>query len=423
MKLGRNFIVYLVSSGVAGVMPLALMPFLTHRLAPVDYGVMVTITTLVALVGPLVNWATTAFVGVRYFNVPASEFPSTLSSVLLVPVVNAAILLVLFIIARGALSTWLEIPAGWVAVVPVMALLLFLPSMGQTILSMRDRAIGFAAIEISGALVNFVGTIVLVLWLGWGWEGRIVAAVIASGALSLITLGWFLRVGFLTSRFARGEVKDAVRFGAGGVMHELASYALRLSDRLLIATLVGQAAVGVYAVAVQWTTIMMTVLIAFNRAWVPFLFKSLADDTPASRVRIVRYTYLVWVGLLAFWAVFALATPLGYDLLIDQRYHGSQSAAFWLSVGWLCHGLYLTFVDYLFYLKKTHILAGITVFSLALNVGTSYWLIGVIGANGAAVAFAITSFIVMGIVFAISQRLYPMPWLRSLSSLRVAERP
>lgn len=415
MRLGRNFVVYLASSIAAGALPLALMPFLTHALAPSQYGAMVTITTMVALIGPLVNWATTAYVGVQYFKVDPGSFPAMLSSVLRLPLVNVAILLGIFVLARHPLSAWLDIPPEWVVVIPVMSLLLFLPLMAQTVLAMRDRAIGFAAIELSGAFINFTATIALVLWLGLGWEGRIIAAVVASAALSGVALAWFVRQGFFTRRYLPDELRGALRFGAGGVAHDLANNALRLGDRLLIVTLVGQAAVGTYAVAVQWTTIMLTVLTAFNRAWVPFLFKSLAEDTDAARKRVVRLTYLVWLGLLGFTALFMLATPLGYALLVDERYYGSMRAAFWLSLGLFFNGIYLTVVDYLFYLKKTHVLACVTVFNLLLNMGLAYGLIGVYGPTGAALAFAITAFIVMCLTFVISQRLRPMPWLRSVA--------
>lgn len=414
MKLGRNFVIYLGSSIAAGALPLALMPFLTHSLAPNEYGVMVTITTMVALIGPLVNWATTAYVGVQYFKVPPEAFPSMLSSVLVLPVINVGLLAVLFLLANGFLSQWLDIPRRWVIVIPPMALMLFLPQMAQTILAMRDKAMGFAAIELSGALINFLGTILLVLVLGMNWEGRIVAAVVSSSVLSAVAIAWFCRRGFLVRRFTGKEFREAFRFGGGGVTHDLANNALRLGDRLLIVTLIGQAAVGTYAVAVQWTTIMLTVLTAFNRAWVPFLFSTLSGDAPGSQEKVVRSTYLVWAGLFGFFLLFNAVTPLGYHLLVDTRYHSSMEAVFWLSLGFFFNGIYITVVDYLFYLKKTHILAMITVFNLVLNMAVAYVLIHIRGATGAAMAFAITCFVVMCLTFAISYRLHPMPWLRSL---------
>lgn len=412
MKLGKNFVIYLASSVVAGALPLALMPFLTHSLAPGEYGLMVTITTIVALISPVVTWATTAYVGVQYFKIEPAGFPSFLTSVLLIPAINTAILFAIFLLGRHLFADWFGVPPSWSPVIPLMAAALLLPQIAQTILAMRDRALAFAAIEISGAMVNFFGTIAFVLWLGYGWEGRVLAAALASTALSIVTVFWFCRRGLLARRFSRAEFHGALRFGGGGVAHDLANQALRLGDRLLIITILGQVAVGIYAVAVQWSSIILTVLTAFNRAWVPFLFSALSTAAPGWANRLVRQTYLVWGAMLLLFIAFNIATPIGYNLLIDDRYHGSMPATFWLTLGYLFNGIYLTVVDYIFYLKKTHVLALITTFNLALNLTLSYFLIGIFGSVGAAIAFATTAFVVMCLTFMVSYRLHPMPWLQ-----------
>lgn len=414
MKLGRNFIIYLLSSIVSGALPLALMPFLTYSLTPVEYGIMVTITTVIALIAPIVNWTTTAYVGVQYFKVEVKEFPVLLSSILLIPVINTVILVVLFVALQGPLSAWLGVPPGWSVAMPLMAAALLLPQFAQTVLAMRDRAIGYAAYEISGALIGFMGTIVLVVYLGFAWEGRVIAAALASAALSIVAAAWFLKKGFLVRRFSSTEFRAALRFGAGGVAHDLANQALRLGDRLLIVTLIGQAAVGTYAVAVQWSSIMLTVLAAFNRAWVPFLFSTLSNAEPDSTKRIVRKTYLVWAILLIFFIAFNVVTPVGYFFLVDDRYSSSIDAVFWLTLGYFFNGIYFTVVNYIFYMKKTNILAMITTLNLILNTGISYFLIGIYGALGAAISFAITAAIVMCLTFVISYKLHPMPWLRGM---------
>jgi O-antigen/teichoic acid export membrane protein len=414
MNLGKNFIIHLSSIIISGVLPLILMPFLTHRLAPVDYGIMTTINTVVALTVPLLNWSTTSYIGVQYFKIRSEQFSSLLSSVLLIPIIHTVILLLVFTLARNLLSGWLGIPSGWNILIPPMALFMLIPLIVQVVLRMQDRVIFYAVIEISGALISFLGTIALVLCLGWGWEGRIIAGILASVILSLASIFWLFRKKLLILRFMSHEFKASLRFGAGGVAHELASQALRMSDRLLIVTLIGQVAVGTYAVAVQWSSIMLAALSALNRAWVPFLFSALSNVTPGSAERLVRQTYLVWAALLLLFIAFSIATPAGYHLLVDKRYHGSMAAAFWLTLGYFFNGIYVTIVDYIFYLKKTHILAMITVFNLLLNTGLAYFLIGIYGAQGAAIAFAITSAIVMCLTFVVSYKLHPMPWLRGI---------
>lgn len=410
MKLGRSFVIYLASSVVAGALPLALMPFLTHSLAPAQYGTMVTVLTIAALIGPVASWSTTSFVSVQYFKTDKTEFPALLSSVLLIPLVSTVLLATLFAALAAPLQTWFGVPAGWNIAIPLMAAALLMPQFAQTVLAMRGRAIGYAAFEIGTAALNFAGTILLVFWWQMGWQGRLVALAATSVLMTVLASVWLLRQGLLVARFAPAEVRGALRFGTGGVAHELASQASRLSDRLLIVALIGQAAVGSYAVAVQWSSIMLTVLAAFNRSWTAFLFSTLSRDEPGSAERVVRHSYIVWGAFLLFFVAFNVATPIGYRLLIDPSYHGSEGVVFWLTLGYFFNSIYITFVDYIFYLKRTHLLACITVFNLALNVILSYVLIGRFGAVGAAMAFTLTSFVVMIVTTITSHRLHPMPW-------------
>lgn len=415
MRLGKNFAIYLTASVVAGALPLALMPFLTHQLTPTEYGAMVTITTIVAMIAPIVNWATTAYVAVQFFKVERAQFPALLGTILIIPAINTAGLLALCLLGRGALAHWFDVPAAWAIAMPFMAASLLLPQIVQTILAMRDRALGYAAIEIAGAVLNFAATVMLVGYLDFGWEGRVIAQAAAGAFLTAVALLWLLKERLLAVRYTADEFRDAWRFGAGTVAHDLANQALRLSDRLLIVSLLGQAAVGSYAVAVQWSSIMLTILAAFNRAWVPYLFSALSAEEPGWARRIVKQTYLVWGALLLLLAGFAIATPIGYSLLIDNRYHGSMPATFFLILGYFFNGIYMTVVDYIFYLKKTHILAAITTLNLALNTGLAFVLIGIYGALGAAIAFAVTACFVMMLTFFIANRLRPMPWFQGFA--------
>ncbi|RYF41384.1 MAG: hypothetical protein EOO38_20755, partial [Cytophagaceae bacterium] len=269
----------------------------------------------------------------------------------------------------------------------------------------------FATIEIAIAGISFIGTVVMVLFLDLGWQGRIIAAGLAGSLVSIAALIWLVKRELLVGRIAWPDIRDALRFGGGGVAHDLANQASRLSDRLLIVAMIGQAAVGSYAVAVQWSSIMLTVLSAFNRAWTPFLFSSLSEGTLDSKRKVVKHTFKVWIAFALFFALFNLMTPIGYHLLINERYYSSMQVVFWLTLGLFFNSIYVTFVDYIFYLKKTHILASITVTNLIVNVSLSYFLIKIYGSVGASMAFAITGMVVMILTIAVSQRLHPMPWI------------
>lgn len=414
MNVGRSFLIYLSSSLLSGLLPLILMPLLTRHLAPEEYGIMVTLTTLVTVTLPLIQWGTISYLGVQYFRADIAEFVELFSTILVVPVVTGLVLVALFTLTSGPLAGLLDIPRNWVPLVPVLATALYIPMSTLNLLRMRSQPFMYAAMELSTTALNFGLTLWFVLAVGLAWEGRLLGVFGANLTISLGAIVWLWRRRLITGPFKKSLLSGALRYGSGVVPHELANQSMRLADRLIIAVVVGQTSLGAYGVATQIATIMLVMLTALNRAWTPFVFSSLRENTHQARILLVRRTYLVHVGLIMFFVLFNLATPLVYDLLVDVRYQESQSAVFWLSLGYLFNGFYVTVVDRIFYLKKTHLLATITILSATASLTLAYYLAGTIGALGVPIAFAIISGVVAMSVFFLTQRLSPLPWLGAL---------
>ena len=414
MNVGRSSLIYLSSSLLAGMLPLLLMPFLTRQLAPEEYGTMVTVTTLVMVTLPLIKWGSVSYLGVQYFRSQLAEFVDLFSTILVVPVVLTLVLVALFALMAGPIATLLDMPATWVPLLPVMAAALYIPMATLNLLRMRDHPFRYGAVELSSTALNFALTLWLVLAAGLSWEGRVLGIFGANLVITLAVIVWLWRRRFITGTFRRSLLPEALYYGSGVVPHELANQSMRLADRLIIAIVVGQTALGTYGVATQIATVMLVMLTALNRAWTPFVFASLKEDTHQARVRLVQRSYLVYVGLLVFVVLFNLAVPLIYDWLVDPRYHGSQTAVFWLSLGYLFNGFYVTVVDRIFYLKKTHLLAVITVLNATASLSLAFFLAGTMGAVGVPIAFAIISGVVAVMVFVLTQWLAPLPWLGAL---------
>lgn len=414
MKVERNFLIYLSSSLLAGLLPLLLMPFLTRQLEPEEYGVMTTLTTLVMVTLPIINFGTIPYLGVQYFRVERAQFVDILASVVVVPFAITLIMVVLAALLAPWIAGFFDVPIVWVPIVPILAAAFFIPMLTLNLLRMRDQPYGYAALELSNASVNFVMTIFLILGLGLAWEGRLTAAFCANVVLSLAAFIWLQRCRYLAGTFTSSLLQPAFRFGAGVIPHDLANQAMRLADRLIIAVMIGQTALGAYGVATQIASVMLVMLGALNRAWTPFVFSILKEDTDGARLKLVRRSYQVYLGLIFFFFAFNLVVPSVYNFLVDERYHYGKPAIFWLTLGYLFNGFYLTVVDRIFYIKKTHILALVTSLNAVCSLSLSIALARGVGIIGVPIAFAATSGVVMVVTFALTQRLVPLPWIRAL---------
>lgn len=411
MTLLRSFSIYTISSVLASALPVFLLPVLTRQLSESEYGVLATLTTLIALVTPPLFWGVTGAVSVEYHRQDAAAFRRYLSSALQVPIATFALLALSAWPLAWLISPRLGVPVPWLASVPVFVVLTLLPQVAASLMRMRNQPMQYAYLEIGGAVLAVVFTLVFVVWLDLHWQGRMAALAVSSLMTTVVALAWLLRQGYIVRCLESGYIRDALRFGAGLVPHDLGNQLIRLADRLFLVSMIGLAGAGQYAVAGQVASVMLVLLSAFNRAWAPFLFGMLKIGTDEAKADLVRKSYGVVLGFLLFFLAFNAATPWFYRLLIDPKFADSMPCVFWLTLGYLFMAVYLTYVDYIFYLKKTHLLSAITLVNMTANLVLNFVLIRVFGTVGAAMAFACTMAIVMVLAFLLSNRVYPMPWL------------
>lgn len=416
MNVGRNFLIYLSSSLLSGLIPLILMPILTRHLSPEEYGIMITLTTMVTVTLPLIQWGTISYIGVQYFHASIMEFVDIFSTILVVPIFTSFVLVAVFASSSGPLATLFDIPRLWVALVPILAAAFYIPMATLNLLRMRNQPFGYGAVELSTTALNFGLTLWFVLALGLAWEGRMLGILGANLVISIGAVLWFRRRRLITGSFRGSLLPAALRYGSGVVPHEVANQSMRLGDRLIIATVAGPTALGAYGVAAQIAAVMLVMLTALNRAWTPFVFSSLKEDTHEARILLVRRTYLVHAGLIISFVLFNLAVPLVYQVLVDARYHESESVVFWISLGYLFNGFYLTVVDRIFYLKRTNLLAVITFLNAAGSLTLAFYLARTMGPLGVPIAFAMIAGVIAILVFFVTQMLSPLPWVGALRS-------
>ena len=410
VNLARSFTIYSVSSVLAGAVPLALLPVLTRYLSEAEYGVVATLTTLITCFTPPLFWGTTGALSVEYFRRSREEFRIYFSSLLRIPLVAFVGLLGIAGVGANLFARNLGVSPWWFWSAPAFVALTLFPQVFATILRMHDRAMTYAYFEFFSAFAAVAFSLLFVVVLGLHWQGRMYAVATASGMGTIIAVWWLARAGYFVRTFSRRALHDAFRFGAGLVPHDLGNQAIRVADRLFLVAMVGLAGAGQYAVASQVANVMLILLAAFNRAWAPYLFSQLRAEEPGTRRAIVRKSYLVIAFALLFFVAFNMMVPLAYQIFVDTKFHRSMDYVVWLTLGYFFTAIYMTYVDYIFYVKKTHVLSAITMFNLVCNLSLNYLLIGQFGAVGAAYAFAATMFVVMLLAFALSNRLYPMPW-------------
>jgi O-antigen/teichoic acid export membrane protein len=140
------------------------------------------------------------------------------------------------------------------------------------------------------------------------------------------------------------------------------------------------------------------------------LFDALTKREPGIERVIVKFSYLIFAGLLVLALVCAVLFALAFPLVFPPEYGAAKTIIFPLAIGMAFQGMYYGVVNYLFYVEATAHLSVASTAVVGLSIGTSYLLISNFGLLGAALSFVLTNAVLFLVVWYLASKAVPMPW-------------
>jgi len=275
-----------------------------------------------------------------------------------------------------------------------------------TLFRLEERARAFFLTTILNVLAAIVLTVVLVVVAEEGARGLLLGSY-ASGAAVVLAL-IFVHRGRLSLRIDRGLLRRLMRFGLPTMPAELSLYMLNFVDRIILIRYAGAAEVGLYALAVKFAQGVNVLVRGFQLAWPPLAY-SIRDDGEARRAYAAIVTWFVagcafvvtGMWLLSRWIVRALAAP---------EYFGSYKAIGLVATGVTLYALYMVLVVILGRTGRTGYNFPATAAALVANIALNLVLVPPLGIVGAGLSLVASYFVVLGLMYVFTQRLFPVPY-------------
>lgn len=412
MRLSRQIFSYSVFNVVNAAVPFLLLPILTAYLLPSAFGLLSLVTMMQAVLLPIVSISFQGLLTVEYSKLSSDQFKRFVASVMWLPVVGFLISFPLIFIFSNRVASLFGIPAYWVIASMFFVLLQALPLFMPVLFQARQQLVTYGIYKIGLTLLNVAFSLYFVICLNLGWEGRmwgILAALIIFNIMSL----WMLRrEGLLTLRFHMPYFKEGLRFGIPLIPHAVSGIMLSMADRVFLVNLATTDAVGIYSVASQLASALMIILSSVNQAWVPHLVSQLnSQPTLQDKRRIVLQTYKIMGLMLIGTMIFMAMLPSIYSIYIPPIYSEGLSISLWISAALMCQGFYFMVTNYIFYVKKSHLLSIMTMSSALLLMLLNYILIPLYGMFGAAYSALICWGALFVLAWILASKVYPMPWM------------
>jgi O-antigen/teichoic acid export membrane protein len=405
---------YQLADVVSKLLAVLLLPVYTRYIAPAGYGVVELLANSVIFVSIVVRFGIIESFLRFYFTDEDPDRRAALvrraaGFLLAATTATAAILAAL----AGPLS---DLLLGYrdttIFLIAVLGLWSFTNlELAYGVLRVDERLRTYATASLTNVLLTVAGSVVLVVGLGDGARGLLLANYGASTVV-LIGLWWALRDRWRMRRGRAERMGILLRFGLPTVPAEASVYALSIVDRFYVYHDRSQALAGLYSIAIKLAGAVAFIVRAFQYAWPPLAY-SVTDDAQAARLYGLVTTYYVFVS---GWVVAGLAL-LGrwvLRLLTAPQYFGAYRALPWVALGWALYGLWVVFLVIAGRAKVTTRNFPASLAGLAANVVLIVTLVPPLGIAGAGLALCGAYLVMLTVMYFLTRAAFTVEfeWAR-----------
>ena len=409
-KLLKDISIYISSDVINKIVPFLLLPVLTRYLSPSDYGIISMFFVLTSILGIVMTVETNTAIGVFFFKKSHDDLKVFIANVIIIISILTTITLLFSMIFEDMLAKLLALPLEWIILGVVVTLSQFFTTINLVLWQSEHNAIPTGVYQVSQTLVNVSLSLVLIIGLKMGWEGRLIAISFASIIFGMYSLRLLFKRDYVKIKFDKESCKEAFSFGVPLLPHALSVWFRTGIDRIFLTTFISAAATGMYTVAFQIASVLSIISVALNKAFVPYLYKKLNNINDLEKRKLVSYSYLYFLALLIIAFLLSILAPYIIKYFLGEAFSDSQKYIRLLAFSFAFQGMYLMVVNYILYMKKTASLSYITISISILHIVLCYVLIKANGLIGASQAALITSFLTFICVWWLSNRVYCMPW-------------
>lgn len=411
-KVFNSTVIYAGADVINKVVIFLLLPFLTRFLSPYDFGLVATFEAMLGMAFPFVELGTIGAVARGYFNKDSGlDFSKYVTCALVIISMGFVIMITILLFLKNYVSQWLHFPTNWILFIPLIVLATAVINISTRIWIVKQKPLPRSCFQVSQSIFEFALSIFLVVLMRLAWQGRIMGICVSEIIFSIIAIFFLLKWKLIDFSINLGHFKDILKYGLPLIPHSLAIWVLIGIDRFFLNRMIGVSTTGIYNVGYTIGGFISILAGAFGLAWTPFLFDKLNKNDYEANKKIVKFTYLAYIGILFVTLFFVLVSPYLLRIFVSKEFYGANKYIPWIAFGLAMHWMFRIVSGYILYSKKTYFLSIATITAAFINIVFNYIFIKLNGAVGAAQAtfLAYTVYFILTWIFV--QRVYPMPWL------------
>lgn len=405
-KVLSNSVIYTGVTILQRCVSFFLLPIYTTFLTPADYGITGVVTSVSSLLAIFTTLGLDT-AGRRYYYKYKgdTEYSKRLfGTISCIIIINSIVFGGIFLLAHkwivdpllGGIPYYPYVLLGLLNVMVTPLYLLF-----QGYLQTIQDGIKYGINSFLNFLFQVGLTILLVAYYKMGALGVLWAQLVTSVVFFVYVFFAFFRHQYIG--IDKSIAKDSYQYSLPLLPHTLANWSNGTIDRLLVNGIRSEEDAGLYNLGRQYSSVVNTLSIAVNNAYVPWFFDK-ANDVEKNLPLIRKMSEMItWAVCFICMAMSLVAQEVLELMISNPAYDGVWRVIPLLICGTIFNSIYFFYVNVLF-LKNTGVIFTITISTIAINVGLNLLWIPVYGYMGCGLAFMVTFFVKSVLAVVISMR-------------------
>ncbi len=358
MKILKDSAVYLLGELFAKALPFLLLPYLTRKLGAAGFGELSYYQTVLSLLALAFGLSQDGAITRYFYFYGKRNLPNVL---------RTGGLYTLALTLLGLLFAWWR--QSWILGFVVLT------AGSQTLLGTQlawrqcqKRALPYVAIQISSSALSAVLTVLLLEYTAYQPVAmRFAALCSVNFAVAAAAYCWAnqKQPAHFTRRRALHSLRYILAFGLPLLLHHASGFVKGQLDRIIIYRMYSAAELGVYAAALQLAGILSIVLMAVNKATVPYYYHAIEQKKLTAR-RVRRWAWLGFCAAPLFAAAVWCMPESWFVWFLGPQYIGAHHYIVLFTLGYALTIPYYLLVNYLFYFGKNSLISSISLLSAAI---------------------------------------------------------
>ena len=383
----ENFLVYGLGGIISKIIPLIMVPIVTRLMPCSDYyGISDLSNTVVSFASALAVMGMYDAMYRMFFEKEDVDFKKSIcSTALMFTFFTSIIVFVILLIFKEKVAYYFFSDRKYSYIVYLSAMATLVGATNNIVsapIRMQNRRTVVLVTNTLSPLISY--TIAVPMLLAGYYTTALPLAAVVSGITMEISFGVMNREWFQIKRVDFSLLKQLLKIAIPLLPNFLIYWIFNSCDKIMITNMIGIGAAGIYSVGSKLGNCSQLIYTAFAGGWQYFAFSTMKEDNQVKNNSLI-FEYLGIISYVATAFVCALSLVI-FHILFTQQYQSGYIIAPYLFLAPLLQMLFQVAANQFLVVKRTWPNMFILGVGASVNIGINYFLIPVLGIEGASIA-------------------------------------